>query len=83
MARNPKSKQDNPDHLFLQCLVEVKRFLAAVFRRRDAIGYAAHPVVEHRRVNEPGPDVQGFNEVLGQTAKAPGVRAKSLWSNPS
>src|ERR1700720_4710575 len=58
--------------LFLQSLVEAKRFLATVFRWRDAIGDAAHPVIEQGSVNEPRPDVQGFDEILGETAKAPG-----------
>ncbi len=48
--------------LFFQGLVEVKRFLAAVARWRDAIGDAAHPVVEQGRIDEARPNVQGFDE---------------------
>src|SRR5208282_1658174 len=49
-----------------------KCFLAAIVRRRHAIGDASHPVVEQRRIDEACPDVQGFGEILCKTAKPPG-----------
>src|SRR5208282_3097350 len=49
-----------------------KGFLAAIVRRRHAIGDAPHPVVEQRRIDEACPDVQGSGEILCKTAKPPG-----------
>src|ERR1700731_2127922 len=57
---------------FPQGLVNNKGFLAAILRWRDAICDAPYPVVEEGRVDEPRPNVQGFGEILGETAKAPG-----------
>src|ERR1700730_11126178 len=57
--------------LFLQGLVNRKRFLASVMPRRDAIRDAAHPVVQQRRINESRPYIQCFGELPGKPAKPP------------
>ncbi len=56
----------------LEGLVHAKSFAAAIFRRRNAVGDGAHPVVEQRRIDETGPDIERLDQVARQIAKSPG-----------
>src|ERR1700724_2685388 len=61
-----------PRAFLLERLVQAERFAPAVFRRLDAIGNAAHAVVEQRRIDEARPDVERVDEIARQPAKTPG-----------
>ena len=53
--------------------MHAKSFAAAVFRRCNAVGDGAHPIVEQRRIDEARPDIQRVDEVARQVAKTPGL----------
>ena len=57
----------------LQGLMHLKRLLASILARRDAVGDRAHAIVEQRRIDEARPDVQNLGEIARQAVKTPGL----------
>src|SRR5262249_56078990 len=48
-------------------------FAPAVFRRLDAVGEAAHPVVQQRSVDETCPDIERVDQFSIEPLEAPGL----------
>src|SRR5712691_3328883 len=59
--------------LLLERLMHAERLAPAVFRRLDAVGEAAHAVVEQRPVDEPRPDVEHVDQFPVEPLEAPGL----------
>ena len=54
-------------------LLDLPDLAPAVILRRDAVGNGAHPVVEERRVDEPRPDVERIDDLVGEVVEAPAL----------
>src|SRR5947209_6293234 len=57
----------------LERLVDAERLAPTVLRRLDAIGEAAHPVVQQWPIDEARPDVEGGRQFAGESFETPGL----------
>src|SRR5262245_19823798 len=57
----------------LERLMHPERFTPAVFRRLDAVGEAAHPVVQQRSAYETCPDIERVDQFPIEPLEAPGL----------
>ena len=54
-------------------LVHPERLAPAVFRRLDAVGEAAHAILEQRAIDEARPDVERVDQFATEPLEAPGL----------
>src|SRR3954451_2425275 len=63
--------RDGDRPLLLERLMHPERFAPAVFGGLDAVGQAAHPIVQQRSVDEPSPDIEHVDQFAAEPLEAP------------